>query len=80
MMAAERMLPRWFLPGDGINPVVISADIQQYLGNDATVRPGKSADSSVDGYWIKAYRNLTSVWNITADNAIGLHLTRNDRL
>ena len=30
----------WFVPGDGIDRHVISADIQRYLGNDATVRPG----------------------------------------
>lgn len=31
---------QWFVPGDGIDRHVISADIQRYLGNDATVRPG----------------------------------------
>jgi hypothetical protein len=31
---------QWFVPGEGIERQVISADIQRYLGNDATVRPG----------------------------------------
>ncbi|KAH0375364.1 hypothetical protein KCU84_g2667, partial [Aureobasidium melanogenum] len=52
------ILRNWFVPKDGINRQVISADIQKYLGNDATVRPGK--DKEIEGYWIKAYRNLTT--------------------
>lgn len=32
---------QWFIPGEGIDRHVISADIQRYLGNDATVRPGQ---------------------------------------
>jgi hypothetical protein len=32
---------QWFVPGDGIDRHVIVTDIQRYLGNDATVRPGK---------------------------------------
>ncbi|KAL9086825.1 MAG: hypothetical protein Q9165_006972 [Trypethelium subeluteriae] len=53
---------QWFQPGDGIAREVITADIQRYLGRDATVRPGVGTGeySGVDGYWIKAYRNLTS--------------------
>lgn len=31
---------QWFIPGEGIDRGVITADIQRYLGNDATVRPG----------------------------------------
>lgn len=31
---------QWFVSGEGIDRHVISADIQRYLGNDATVRPG----------------------------------------
>lgn len=38
---AGSILRNWFVPKDGINRQVISADIQKYLGNDATVRPGK---------------------------------------
>jgi hypothetical protein len=77
---AREIARQWFIPGDGIDRHVISADIQRYLGNDATVRPGvgngdhevrQNATSlltktdrlqGVQGYWIKAYRNLTSVW------------------
>ncbi|CAD0112880.1 unnamed protein product [Aureobasidium uvarum] len=55
----SNILRNWFVPKDGINRQVISADIQKYLGNDATVRPGKDKE----GYWIKAYRNLTSMIN-----------------
>lgn len=32
---------QWFVPGEGIDRHVIVTDIQRYLGNDATVRPGK---------------------------------------
>jgi len=56
---------QWFIPAEGIERQVISADIQRYLGNDATVRPGQgnAAENNgvpIQGYWIKAYRNLTS--------------------
>jgi hypothetical protein len=37
----KHILRNWFVIKDGINRQVISADIQKYLGNDATVRPGK---------------------------------------
>lgn len=40
------MLRNWFVPKNGINRQVISADIQKYLGIDATVRPGQDR---VDG-------------------------------
>ena len=30
----------WFVPGEGIDRHLIAADIQSYLGNYATVRPG----------------------------------------
>lgn len=36
---------QWFIPGEGIDRHVISADIQRYLGNDATVRPGQGTGS-----------------------------------
>ncbi|THY76049.1 hypothetical protein D6C94_03556 [Aureobasidium pullulans] len=57
------LLRNWFVPKDGINRQVISANIQRYLGNDATVRPGQDRvdGSEVQGYWIKAYRSLTTV-------------------
>ncbi|WPH05097.1 Hypothetical protein R9X50_00799800 [Acrodontium crateriforme] len=53
----------WFIPGEGIDRDVISTNIQRYLGNDATVRPGLGTtgpEQGVRGYWIKAYRNLTT--------------------
>ncbi|KAL1311595.1 hypothetical protein AAFC00_001709 [Neodothiora populina] len=56
------ILRNWFVAKDGISREVISADIQRYLGNDATVRPGKDNENGqeIDGYWIRAYRNLTT--------------------
>ncbi|CAK7244160.1 MAG: hypothetical protein STHCBS139747_005695 [Sporothrix thermara] len=53
----------YFVPRDGIDREVITADICRYLGNDALVRPGTHTDDSgrvVQGYFITAYRNLTS--------------------
>jgi hypothetical protein len=41
---SSNILRNWFVPKDGINRSVISADIQKYLGNDATVRPGKDKE------------------------------------
>ena len=77
---AREIARQWFISGDGIDRHVISADIQRYLGNDATVRPGvgngdndvsettsrsrvntTNNPQGVHGYWIKAYRNLTTV-------------------
>jgi hypothetical protein len=49
---------QWFVPADGIDRHVITADIQRYLGPDALVRPGES--DGVHGYWITAYRTLTT--------------------
>ena len=49
---------RWFVPGAGIAREVITADITRYLGPDASVRPGEHEGQP--GYWISAYRNLTS--------------------
>lgn len=40
-MPAQELARQWFIPGDGIDRHVISTDIQRYLGNDATVRPGR---------------------------------------
>lgn len=53
---------QWFLPGNGIAREVITADIQRYLGPDATVRPGIGTGEyqGQPGYWITAYRALTS--------------------
>ena len=52
----------YFVPRDGIDREVITADISRYLGNDALVRPGTYQDDSgrpIQGYFITAYRNLT---------------------
>lgn len=53
---------QWFVPGDGIAREVITADIQRYLGPDALVRPGPGTGEyeGRQGYWITAYRTLTS--------------------
>ncbi len=53
---------QWFLPAQGISREVITAEIQFFLGDDAFVRPGVGiADhDGQQGYWISAYRFLTS--------------------
>ncbi|RDW66817.1 hypothetical protein BP5796_09566 [Coleophoma crateriformis] len=54
----------YFVPKDGIDREVITADICRYLGNDALVRPGNYEDPRTRqvqaGYFITAYRNLTT--------------------
>ncbi|KAL5606312.1 hypothetical protein BROUX41_002727 [Berkeleyomyces rouxiae] len=54
----------YFIDRDGIDREVITADICRYLGNDALVRPGVYEDpkngEQRHGYFITAYRNLTS--------------------
>ncbi|KAI1006986.1 hypothetical protein K3495_g1229 [Podosphaera aphanis] len=54
----------YFVPKDGIDREVITADICRYLGNDALVRPGSYENPSTgtvqQGFYITAYRNLTS--------------------
>ncbi|RAK98880.1 putative transcription factor RfeG [Aspergillus ibericus CBS 121593] len=59
----------YFIPGDGISREVIQADICRYLGNDALVRPGNH--NGRQGYFIRAYRNLTSemIADLKADSA-----------
>ena len=95
MSAASNRQNEYFVPRDGIDREVITADICRYLGNDALVRPGtyevglpsqpspcppvtpsprreapppgylsiiQQADGrAIQGYYITAYRNLTSV-------------------
>lgn len=67
----------YFIPGEGISREVIQADICRYLGNDALVRPGNhnvrptfvnaipsdptDHQQGRPGFFIRAYRNLTSV-------------------
>lgn len=54
----------YFVPKDGIDREVITADICRYLGNDALVRPGNYENPNTrqvqQGYFITAYRNLTT--------------------
>ncbi|KAE9365102.1 hypothetical protein N431DRAFT_300477, partial [Stipitochalara longipes BDJ] len=54
----------YFVPKDGIDHEVITADICRYLGNDALVRPGNYENPQTrqiqQGYFITAYRNLTT--------------------
>ncbi|ORY60631.1 uncharacterized protein BCR38DRAFT_43366 [Pseudomassariella vexata] len=64
----------YFVPRDGIDREVITADICRYLGNDALVRPGvyeAQTGQVVQGYFITAYRNLTTamIEDLKADSA-----------
>ncbi|KAI0476421.1 hypothetical protein GGR56DRAFT_469617 [Xylariaceae sp. FL0804] len=64
----------YFVPRDGIDREVITADICRYLGNDALVRPGNYESpqtGAIQGYFINAYRNLTSamIEDLKADSA-----------
>lgn len=61
----------YFVPRDGIDREVITADICRYLGNDALVRPGNYDDRGrvIQGYYITAYRNLTTVRGDDDDDA-----------
>jgi hypothetical protein len=65
----------YFVPKDGIDREVITADICRYLGNDALVRPGtyenRETRQSIPGYFITAYRNLTTamIADLKADSS-----------
>ncbi|KAI1343515.1 hypothetical protein F5Y15DRAFT_235234 [Xylariaceae sp. FL0016] len=65
----------YFVPRDGIDREVITADICRYLGNDALVRPGNYENPQtgqiIQGYYINAYRNLTTamIEDLKADSA-----------
>ncbi|KAG0649077.1 hypothetical protein D0Z07_4371, partial [Hyphodiscus hymeniophilus] len=54
----------YFVPREGIDREVVTADICRHLGNDALVRPGTYTNPQTrqpqDGYFITAYRNLTT--------------------
>ncbi|PMD14458.1 hypothetical protein NA56DRAFT_664780 [Hyaloscypha hepaticicola] len=58
----------YFVPNDGIDREVITADICRYLGNDALNPETREVQ---EGYFITAYRNLTSamVADLKADSA-----------
>lgn len=62
--AAAARTNEYFVPRDGIDREVITADICRYLGNDALVRPGTYENPQTrvaqQGYFINAYRNLTT--------------------
>lgn len=62
--AASARTNEYFVPKDGIDREVITADICRYLGNDALVRPGNYDNPQTrqiqQGYFITAYRNLTT--------------------
>lgn len=62
IMSSALRRNRWWIPSEGIARVVISADIQRYLGPDAVVKPGDGIDNNegIPGYWITAPRTLTS--------------------
>lgn len=49
------LLRNWFVPKDGISREVISADIQRFLGNDATVRPGKEVINQKEVCFVLRY-------------------------
>ncbi|KAH8672453.1 hypothetical protein BGZ61DRAFT_537085 [Ilyonectria robusta] len=65
----------YFVPRDGIDREVISADITLYLGDDALVRPGHYEHPQTGqvalGYYITAYKNLstTMIEDLKADSA-----------
>ena len=42
------MVNSYFLPGEALNGEVLQRDIHQYLGNDATVRPYRHPDVSIN--------------------------------
>ncbi|CEJ91409.1 hypothetical protein VHEMI07124 [[Torrubiella] hemipterigena] len=73
--APAARMNEYFVPRDGIDREVISADICRYLGNDALVRPGHyenpQTGQNVQGYYITAYRNLTTamIEDLKADSA-----------
>ncbi|KAI1258486.1 hypothetical protein F5Y18DRAFT_421358 [Xylariaceae sp. FL1019] len=74
-MSQQTRQNEYFVPRDGIDREVITADICRYLGNDALVRPGnyENPDNGqiIQGYFINAYRNLTSamIQDLKADSA-----------
>ncbi|RKK46638.1 hypothetical protein BFJ66_g6838 [Fusarium oxysporum f. sp. cepae] len=65
----------YFVQRDGIDREVITADICQYLGQDALVRPGHyenpETGQAIQCYYITASRNLTSamIEDLKADSA-----------
>ncbi|KAI1489996.1 hypothetical protein F5X96DRAFT_670116 [Biscogniauxia mediterranea] len=74
-MPQQNRQNEYFVPRDGIDREVITADICRYLGNDALVRPGNyenpQSGQIIQGYYINAYRNLTTamIEDLKADSA-----------
>ncbi|KAI1501607.1 hypothetical protein F5X99DRAFT_192831 [Biscogniauxia marginata] len=74
-MPQQNRQNEYFVPRDGIDREVITADICRYLGNDALVRPGNyenpASGQIIQGYYINAYRNLTTamIEDLKADSA-----------
>ncbi|RYP02978.1 hypothetical protein DL764_005464 [Monosporascus ibericus] len=74
-LPAQGRQNEYFVPRDGIDREVITADICRYLGNDALVRPGTYENPQtgqlIQGYYINAYRNLTTAMidDLKADSA-----------
>ncbi|CZR50321.1 uncharacterized protein PAC_00193 [Phialocephala subalpina] len=69
----------YFVPRAGIDREVITTDITHYLGDDALVRPGNyqnpQTGQTQQGYFITAYRNLTTVSDATTFATVGKMLT-----
>ncbi|POS77411.1 transcription factor RfeG [Diaporthe helianthi] len=65
----------YFIPREGIDSEVLAAELPLYLGNDVSLRRGTYKDEEtgllIQGYYISAYRNLTSAMldDIKADSA-----------
>lgn len=70
------LLRNWFVPKDGINRQVISADIQKYLGNDATVRPGKE---KINGQEVCKREQTTAHGTYNSRVRVRTQLTPSDR-
>ncbi|KAK1983527.1 hypothetical protein LZ30DRAFT_477685 [Colletotrichum cereale] len=64
----------WFIPIDGIDQEVITADINRYLGDDASVQRGQRWDFETRQfahiYWIRSFRPLAAadIDNLRADS------------
>ena len=60
------LLSTWFIPRDGILWDVIYADIQHYLGPDASIRSGRAIKelSKQLGDWVTIYRVPTAQENL----------------
>ncbi|KIW75879.1 hypothetical protein Z517_10624 [Fonsecaea pedrosoi CBS 271.37] len=55
----QLQLSEFWCPGEGIEREVIQHEICKFLGQDATCRPGVD-NRGRSGYWVRAYRALTT--------------------